>query len=80
MNETFEAKIRNLITPYFNLIKIIVNLQDPTVPEESKEAIIDFLKEHVNAKNLLENCEQIIDLGKAIDKKVTFLKNYDINL
>ena len=70
MRETNEAKIRNLITPYFNLIKVIQNLQDPTLSPEDSEILLDFLRETSDTKAMLEGCERLINLGKEIDSKL----------
>ena len=59
--ETIEAKIRNLITPVYNLIAILEEYKDN--PKELGRILINL----EYSKDLEYTCNKFIELGQMID-------------
>ena len=66
--ETIEDKIRNLITPVYNLVEILEEYKDD--PEELGRMLINL----EYSKNLEYTCNRFIELGQMIDNNYSILK------
>lgn len=63
-HETLGAHIRNILTPYANIIQILEEINNPNVDNKTKQRLKNFLFTKVNPNNLNKNLEHFIKVSK----------------
>lgn len=61
--ETIGAHIRNILTPYANIIEILKDLQNPNMDDKHKEILKKYLLSGMDIHNLEINLQHFIDLS-----------------
>lgn len=68
--ETLGAHIRNVLTPYANIVQILEDINSPKTDEKTKTLLKDFLLTKIHSENLKENLQHLIDISnlKEVEK------------
>ena len=74
--ETVEERIRNAVTPMYNLAHIIKDIRNDENNENS-EILKNFLLNKADINIILKNIEYLINVGHEVDKVLP--KDYSIN-
>ena len=72
--ETVEERIRNAVTPMYNLAHIIKDIRRN---DENSEILKNFLLNKADINIILKNIEYLINVGHEVDKVLP--KDYSIN-
>lgn len=76
--ETVEERIRNAISPMWNLAEIIKNLQDQNKTIKEKQVLYDFLVNSIDMpKIMIHNMKYLISIANEVDKYLP--KDFSIN-
>ena len=65
--ETLGAHIRNILTPYANIVQILEDINSPKTDENTKTLMKDFLLAKIHSENLKENLQHLIDISNMED-------------
>ena len=71
--ETVEERIRNAITPMYNLAEIIKDIQN----NKNAEILKEYLFYNLDIDVVFKNIDYIINIGHEVDKALP--KDYSIN-
>ena len=74
--ETVEERIRNAVTPMYNLAHIIKDIRNDENNENS-EILKNFLLNKADINIILKNIEYLINVGHEVDKVLP--KDFSIN-
>lgn len=61
--ETMGAHIRNILTPYANIVEILKELQNPDIDDKHKEILKKYLLSGIDLNSLEYNLQQFIDIS-----------------
>jgi len=62
-HETLGAHIRNILSPYANIIQILEELHSEKTDEKTKELIKNYLLNEINPFDLKKNLDHFIDVS-----------------
>ena len=63
-HETLGAHIRNILSPYANIIQILEEINNPNIDNKTKQRLKNFLFTKINLNNLNKNLEHFIKVSK----------------
>ena len=70
--ETVEERVRNAVTPMYNVACFFNSIQD--FPDEE---ILNFMRNNNLAKVMFEKCDYLIEVAKVVDKHLP--EDFSIN-